>query len=55
MQIFFGPKVGEDLDFQIWNLNRAHETTSGPISRCILNMFLNILIYECVMSLMNRK
>ena len=26
MQIFFGPKVGEGLDFQIWDLNRAHET-----------------------------
>ena len=31
--------------------SRAISTTSGPISRCILNMFLNILIYEYVMSL----
>ena len=26
MQIFLGLKVGEGLDFQIWNLNRVHET-----------------------------
>ena len=26
MQIVLGLKVGEGLDFQIWDLNRAHET-----------------------------
>ena len=26
MQIFLGLKVGEGLDLQIWDLNRAHET-----------------------------
>ena len=26
MQIFLGLNVEEDLDFQIWDLNRVHET-----------------------------
>ena len=26
MQIFLGLKVVEGLDFQIWDLNRVHET-----------------------------
>ena len=26
MQIFLGLKVGEGLDFQVWDLNRAHDT-----------------------------
>ena len=40
MQIFLGLKVGEGLDFQIWDLNRAHETerTVFPIPQ-VFSMF----------------